>query len=52
MLHIVRVLVCSLRYPACNVNALYYIVICRLPAPTLFIRIISQTKLFKKNITE
>jgi len=46
VLHILRVCVCSLRYPACNANALYYIVICGLPASTIFIHIISQTTLF------
>jgi hypothetical protein len=46
VLHTVRVCVCSLRYPACNANALYFIVICGMPASTLFIHIISQTTLF------
>jgi hypothetical protein len=34
--YIFRVCVCSLSYPACNVNALYYISICGPSDPTIF----------------
>jgi hypothetical protein len=42
------VCVCSLRYPACNAYALYYIVICGLPGSTIFFHIHKKFKIFYK----
>jgi len=35
--------VCSLRYPACNTHAPYYVVICGLSGSTVFFPIISKS---------
>lgn len=50
VLRILRVYVCSPRYPACKANALDFSTICCVPASTMFIHIISQTTLFFKKI--
>jgi hypothetical protein len=37
----VCVCVCDLSYPACNGHASYYIVVCDLSGPTIFVHVIS-----------
>jgi hypothetical protein len=42
--------VCSLRHPAYNVHAPYYIVICGLPSSTIFFHVINGTCFWKKKL--
>jgi len=50
VLHNVSVCVCSLRYPACNAHAMYYNVICDLPASTEFFHIVIKGTIFGETL--
>jgi len=48
--YIFLVCVCSLRYPACNAHAPYYIVICVLPNSTIYFCIALKLNSFRKSL--
>ena len=50
--YIFRAYICSLKYPACNADVPYYIVICGFPGSVLFFHIISSIEKYRnKNIS-